>query len=308
MGSENDIDNEKISDLKRSGKVGNARAYEETKDSFFKFTVKEIKFEEITPYLLQRYETHLRERGNQDGGIAFKMRELRALYNAAIRNGFVSREKYPFMDYKISKLKGKLEKKALSMDEIKAIMNLDFSKHPNLFNSYNYFMFSFLTRGMNFIDMMKLTWSNIQNGKIKYQRSKTKRRFTLEILPQVQKILNYYWERRRDTNYVFPILLQEGLTAQQIQNRKHKTLKKFNKDLKELAELAGVQKTISSYVARHSYATVMFHKGTSMEIISEAMGHSHVNITKTYLKEFGDEIVDKAHRNLLEEPNLGYVA
>ncbi|MFT4645937.1 MAG: integrase/recombinase XerD [Planctomycetota bacterium] len=299
--------NEKIEDLIKAGRVGNARAYKDTKTSFFKFQKNtKVMFKEITPEVLDKYETYMRSNGCTDGGIAVRMRELRALINDAIKKEVVQEKHYPFKVYKISKLKGKGIKKALLREEIRLIENFDTDMYPHLVDAKNYFLFSYYTRGMNFYDMMKLTWDNVQGDRIYYIRSKTKGRFTIKTLKPVKEILKYYKNQYRLTPFVFPILLREGLTPSQIENRKAKTLKKFNRQLKEIAKIQGLEKTISSYTARHSFATNLKHFGISTDVIGEAMGHSNVEITKAYLKEFGDDVLDDAMKNLLQEPSMLY--
>jgi integrase len=299
--------NEKIDDLNRAGRTGNARAYKDTYNSFFKFIKnRKMVFKEITPELLDNYETFLRASGSEDGGIAFRMRELRALFNDAIRKGAVDNKFYPFNDYKISKLKGKGIKRALSFEEFNRLKNLDINMHPNLIDAKNYFLFSYYTRGMNFHDMMTLKWDNIDGDRIFYTRSKTKGRFSVKILEPVKEILAYYRNQKRLTPYVFPILLRTESTPIQVEYRKKKTISRYNKQLKEIASLQGIEKSISSYTARHSNATHLKFKGASIDIISQSLGHKDVNVTRAYLKEFGDEIIDDAMNKLLEEPRLKY--
>ncbi len=291
---------QKIELLERSERIGSAKAYEETKAALEKFHPRQLKFKEITVDFLERFELSMRERGNQDGGIAFKMRQLRALYNDAVSKGVVSLEHYPFKHYKISRLKGKSHKKALTVEELKIFAKVDLSNHPHLINAHNFFMFSFYCRGMNLADMTFLKWTDIHNNKIHYSRRKTKKQFTVEILPPVKKILLLYREQKCPSPYVFPILLKEGMSAKQIANRKHKVLSRYNSRLNEIADLARINKRITSYVARHSYATIMKYKGVSTDIISEALGHSNLGITMTYLKEFDNTIMDEEHKKLLE--------
>jgi len=292
--------NEIISELELSGRIGNAKAYKETKEAIIKFAGKEILFEHITPEFLEKFEVYLRSRENNDGGIAFKMRELRALFNTSIRRKIINRELYPFGEYKISKLKTKKNKKALSVEDFKKFRDVNLSNHPCLIEAYNYSMFSFYTRGMNFIDMMFLKWSDIQDGRIYYTRSKTKGQFNIEVTEKVQEILDYYKSQNRPTQYVFPIILKEDLTLKQIAARKHKVLSRYNKKLKKISKIAGIEKDISSYTFRHSFATILKQIGTSTDVISELMGHTDVQITMTYLKEFDKEILDNENRKLLE--------
>lgn len=296
---------EKISDLNKAGRTGNARAYNDVYNSFFKFHPnKNLVFREITPSLLDKYETFLRSNKNSDGGIGVKMREIRALYNDAIKKGIVEEKYYPFKTYKVSKLKGKGIKKALTREEMKVLEAIDVKKYPHLINTKNYMLFSYYMGGMNFVDMMKLKWENIQGDRILYIRSKTKGRFSVKMLEPVKKIIAYYKTQKRETDYVFPILLKNNLTPIQIENRKHKTLRNFNKQLKEIAKIQGVAQNVTSYVIRHSFATNLKFAGISTDLIGESMGHHDASVTRAYLKEFDDEIIDNAMSKLLEEPIL----
>lgn len=282
------------------GRIETARAYKESKNALFKYAGSKITFNEITPLFLEKFERYLRENGNATGGVAFKMREIRTIYNKAISEKVASQELYPFREYKISKLKPESNKRALTSIEIKKIIDLDLSENPHLIDTYNYFLFSFFTRGMNFVDIMKLKWIYINNGRISYTRSKTKVPFDIEILEPVQNILDYYASKSNKTDYVFPILNRNDMTPMQIENRKKKVLQKTNKDLKEIAKLVGIKKRLTTYVARHSFATILKKKGSSVEKISELMGHSNVNVTMTYLKEFDSETLDMENRKLLD--------
>lgn len=299
---------EKINDLNLVGRTGNSRAYLDTKNSFFKFCKNQnILFREINVEFLDKYETYLRITGSNDGGIGVRMRAIRALYNDAIKKGVVDEKYYPFKTYKVSKLKGRGFKKALTRDEVEKIENLDENVYPHLVEAKHLFLFSYFTRGMNFYDMMKLTWNNIVDDKIIYIRSKTKGRFIVKILPPVQQILNYYKNVNPATKFVFPILLKENLTPIQIENRKAKKLKRFNSDLKKIAEALRIEKTITSYVARHSMATNMKQEGVSSDIISQSMGHQNLTTTASYLKDFEDDIIDEANTKLLREPKIIYI-
>lgn len=294
---------EVVEDLIKSGKVGNAKALSETKDSFFSFcTKKTLMFKEITPSLLDKYEVYLRANKNTDGGVAFKMRELRSIFNKAIRKGVVQEKHYPFKVYKISKLKVGNVKKALSREDMIKIQNLDEEKYPKLAEAKRLFMFSYFTRGINFMDLSQLEWSNISSGRIQYVRAKTKGVFNFSLLPPAIEIIEYYKNKFPNSKYVFPILLKENMTPTQVLNRKHKKLKRINADLKKIAEVLGIDTSISFYTARHSYATNLKNLGASVEKISQSMGHKNVAITMSYLKAFDDEEIDKENEKLLMEP------
>jgi len=289
-----------ISEMKKSGRVGNARVYHETLNSLLRFQRnRHLTFKEIDYTFLEKYETYLRSRGGTGGGIGVRMRGIRALFNFAIKRTIINEKIYPFKVYKVSKLKSRAVKKALTLDEVNRIVSLNLNISPHLIHFKNYFLFSFYTRGMNFADMINLTWDNIVNGRIYYTRSKTKGNFQVKIISPVQEILDFYKEYPSNTSYIFPILLKGNLTPSQIENRKNKVLKQFNYALKEIGKLANIPKPITTYVARHSFATCLKNKGVSTDIISESLGHQNLAITQAYLKEFDNSVLDNACSLLL---------
>ena len=289
-----------VEDMKSSGRLGNARAYYDTLNSLKRFNrSRHLTFKEINFGYLDRYEIFLRSRGGSDGGIGVRMRALRAIFNTAIKYEYIPESLYPFRKYKISKLKAKKFKSALSLDEINRIVALDLNEHPHLIHYKNYFLFSFYTRGMNFADMIHLTWDNVIDDRIFYTRSKTKVNFQVKTIKPVREILDFYKDYPSETNYIFPILLREKLDLKQIENRKHKVMWLYNKALKEIATLASIEKKVTTYVARHSFATCLKFKGISTDIISESLGHQNIVITQTYLKSFSNYVLDDATEVLL---------
>lgn len=291
---------EVIDEMEASGRAGNARANRDSYRSlklFHKST--NLKFQEVTPAFLSKYEVFLRARGGSDGGIGVRMRAVRAVFNRAIDRNVIKATFYPFRSYKISRLKGKGHKKALTIEQMQSIVKMDINSFPHLINSRNYFIFSFYTRGMNFADIMKLEWKDIKDDRIFYTRSKTKGNFRVKILPPVEEILSYYRTTSNGTKYVFPILLKNNLSPQQIEDRKSKTLKRFNKDLKEIAKICEIDKIVTSYVARHSFANCLKQKGIATDIISESMGHKNLTVTQAYLKELDSSLLDEASEALL---------
>ncbi|NYJ26617.1 site-specific integrase [Allomuricauda sp. ARW1Y1] len=298
---------EKISDLNQAGRTGNARAYKDSYVSFFKFcNRKSLTFREITPSELDKYETYLRATGSHDGGIGVRMRAIRALYNDAIKKGVVAEKYYPFKAYKVSKLKGKGFKTFLTKDEIERIINLDTDEYPHLLDTKNYAVFSYFMGGINFADLMRLKWEDVQNDRVNYIRSKTKGRFSIKILAPAAEILEYYRKLDTGTAFIFPILLKDKMTPLQIENRKAKSLRRYNSQLKEIASILNIKKKVTSYTFRHSFATNLKYSGISADVIGQSMGHSDVSVTQAYLKEFDDSIVDEAMKKLLEESSTKY--
>lgn len=292
--------NEIIEEQIGAGRTGNARFHKETSNSVKRFNrSSHLNFRQITPTFLAKYEAFLRAGGSTDGGIATRMRSIRSIYNTAIERSVVKEQFYPFKVYKISKLKGRSIKKALNFEQIQRIIEVDLSEYPTLQDSRNFFVFSFYTRGMNFTDMMYLEWDDIVDDRIYYTRAKTKGQFSLNILPPVKELLDYYKAQNRATKYVFPILLHDNLTPVQIEDRKKKVIVRYNQRLKEIGKICKIEKPLSTYVARHSFANCLKQKGVATDIISESLGHQNLAITQAYLKDLDSSVLDKASELLL---------
>jgi integrase len=231
------------------------------------------------------------------------LRTFKTLVNYAKRDGIVRNDFDPYKDISFSKFRRiKTQKRAISKEEIRKIANLQFEPESSLFHSRNFFLFSYYCRGINFIDMANLTWRDLSNGRLQYTRRKTKELFNISLLEPASEILSYY--RRvyynTDEDYIFPILNKDlHQTATSMDNRIHKILRRTNEDLREIAKLAGINTKITTYVARHSFATVMKKSGIPTAIISEAMGHDSEKTTQIYLDNFDNDIIDKATSVLL---------
>ncbi|MDO3626776.1 site-specific integrase [Mucilaginibacter sp. BT774] len=181
----------------------------------------------------------------------------------------------------------------MSQEQIQKIIKLEL-EDDKLINSRNYFLFSYYCRGINFTDLANLKWSNIRDGFINYVRAKTKEEFDFKLHPEAIKILEYYrhMEGNSDAGYVFPILYKRHGTVRSQRDRKQKILKRVNQDLKTMAEKAEIQKNLTTYVARHSYASALRTKGISKEDIGKSLGHDSIKTTETYLDEIGDPLFD----------------
>lgn len=292
---------EVISDMLSSNKTGNAEVNQQTSNSILKFHGNnKLSFRQVNVYFLEKYEVFLRKNGGTNGGIGVRMRALRAVFNKAIRRGLVKKREYPFLEYKLSKLKSNPFKRALPIEAIRKIEGLDALQSNRLINARNFFLFSFYTRGMNFADMTYLEWDDISEGYINYKRRKTGINFSVKILPPVEEILDYYKVNGNRTKYIFPILFRENYNSNQIHNRKKKMLRQFNYDLRHITALCGVSKSFTSYAARHSYANCLKQSGTATDIISESMGHQDIKITQVYLKDMGSSVIDDACKVLLK--------
>ena len=153
---------------------------------------------------------------------------------------------------------------------------------------------------MNFTDIAFLKWENLDSNRLKYIRAKTGKTYNIGLLEPAIEILNYYEQfKKSKTNYVFPILNDTHKTATQIDNRIAKMNKAINKQLKDIAKKTNIDFKLTTYVARHSYATIMKRGGISTSIISESLGHGNEKTTQVYLDSFENNVLDEASKTIL---------
>jgi site-specific recombinase XerD len=288
-----------INELRATERISYAQSHKDLLRELKKFTKnKDIKFSDINSHFLRNFEHTFRERGLKPNTIGIYFRTLRALYNKAVKDDYAQRETNPFADFSISHMKNKTLKRAITKSEVKKIQALSYEEGTSLFNCRNYFLFSFYCSGINFIDVAKLTKDNftsIDNKVfIRYTRSKTKENFLLQLIPAAVEIYQYYAENNLD-DYIFPFLSNlENKSAVSIYNRLHKTKRQVNANLKTIAETVGISVKLTTYVARHSFATVLKRNGISTSKISDMMGHANESITQTYLDEFENDQIYEA--------------
>ncbi len=292
-----------VNRLVKAGQIKNAEVYKDTKRNLSHFIgAKKIHFSDIDVQFVNSFEEFLNSNGKGGNTIYIYLRTLRALINKAIKEEVCSEKYYPFKKYSLSKYSNiKTKKRAIDKEDIERIKNLKLSKHKHLVDAKNIFLFSFYCRGMNFIDIALLKWKDFKGERLNYRRMKTRDLFSIEILEPVKKILKYYRPITyiNKESYVFPVLNEGHITPQGIHNRRVKMLRKINSDLKEIAELAEIKTELTTYVARHSYATVLKKSGIPISIIKEAMGHDSEKTTQIYLESFGNSILDEASKSIL---------
>ena len=287
-----------LDDFKAKGSLGNHDVYKGTKNALKRFLKNKtsLMFEDVNYTFLKKFETFLFKGGCTGGGVSLYMRTFRALINEAIRRNFMSKENYPFATsfnkngYSLSHLKSEAKPRALSIEDMEKIKNFEIEKHPKFKETWLIFLFSYYARGMNFADMAKLKWEDIYDGRMSYKRMKTGTQYTIKVSEKIQEILNEFEPRL--TPYVFPILNDFHKTPEQIKNRRKKRLRKFNLEMREIAKLIGIRTDITSYMARHTYATTLNSKDVSVSKISQGLGHKDVATTQAYLKKFDNKVID----------------
>ncbi len=288
-----------VDEMRAQSKLGNAKIYNDFGVALNNYrSTSKIVLSDINYNFLKGFETHLYKRGCTGGGIHHYMRTLRAIFNEAIRRGLVSKDFYPFKSqlnpngYSLMNLKSEAAPRAVSLEDIERIKRIDVASHPNLNLPWKVFLFSYYAFGLNFADLVVLKRANIQNGRIVYRRAKTGKEYSVAITEPMQAILSEF--ARKVSVFLFPFLTESiHLTPMQIMNRKHKVLKQINDGLKVISGLLDLPASLTTYVARHTFATTLKDKGVNVAIISECLGHADLSTTQAYLKKFEQSKLDE---------------
>lgn len=279
--------------LEEEKRTGYRLSIQQTYNSLIKFNRHlDIPFSEMDYNWLKKYETWMRGQGKSENTIGIRFRNLRMIFNLAVNMELIKPESYPFKKFKVSKLHQETAKRALSKDEILAVINYptdgkDF--YTGL--AVALFTFSYFMGGINFVDMAYLTEKNITGSRLIYHRKKTSKLINLPLQEKALMVLKRYKDSSRV--YLFPILSNKHKTEQQKLNRLHKVITKVNKALKAIGEELNIPIKLTTYCARHSYATVLKRAGVATSIISESLGHSSEKVTQIYLDSFENNQIDR---------------
>lgn len=239
-----------ITNLKKEGRVRYAGMFKVSYFSFIKFNGHlDMAFSDIDATWLKKYETWAKKNGLSVNTISTRVRHLRAIFNLAITEQAIKNDCYPFRAYKVSKLNKQTIKRAISKDDVLKIMQYQ-GKSAMERLAVDVFAFSYLTAGINFIDIAKLKRTNIIEGYVVYYRNKTKKLINIPLQPQAMAIINKY--KNENSEYLFPILTSYHKTEIQVANRLHKVLAKLNKHLKEIGLVLNLSMPLTTYVARHN--------------------------------------------------------
>ena len=297
---------EVIEMLKREGKFPAMHVYACTLRSYEKFCAEErhpknatasLSMQEIfTPERLKEYEGWLAGQQSSPNTISTYMRTLQAVYNRWMSPGIEGYNPVLFKDV-YTKVESRT-KRALTAEQMEQLRNTDFSVLTlRQQQVLTYFLLMFMLRGMPFIDLAHLRKSDLRNRRITYRRHKTGKLMVVDVPPDAMRLLQKYRDKT-DSEYLFP-LLHGGLFMEEHHHRYQETLRHFNRELARLMKqlLPGV--SVSSYTARHTWATLAYHSGVPVGLISQSLGHSSIRVTMTYLKPFDAEVIDRINRQVI---------
>lgn len=278
--------NSKVEELKNEGKIGSSDWYFYSAKILQRFTTVDLKFSDVTVTWLKKYEGFLLEDGKSFTSISMYMRSLQAIFNSGVREGVISKSRYPFGKgkYEIPQEEGR--KMALTLAQIGKIINYQLTTDTEK-RCRDLWFFSYLCNGINIVDLLHLKYSDIENGKISFyriktiSRSKNKKKIVAIILPEMQQIIDKWGNPKRPDNYIFPFLSDKLTPEVEMRIVKNAT-SLINKKMTAIGKALGYG-VISTYTARHSFATVLKRSGANTAFIGESLGHTDLKTTENYL-------------------------
>lgn len=303
-----------INQLKMRSHCGVVRNYTCACNSFSRYLhllgKSDVSFSSLTSDCIVSYQEWLWSQGVSRNSSSCYLRSLHAIYNKAVRNNLACGN--PFADVYTGV--GKTRKRAISDVDINRLKQLDVKawlleqgrmsrskRFRSMIRDYEFsrdmFLFCFSTRGMAFVDLAYLRQRDLRDGFITYIRRKTSQVITIKVEPFMQMIIDRY--SRKGSYYLFPILT--SIDSQESYRQYRLALRRYNNHLKALSTILDADVSLSSYVSRHTWATLAYHRQMPLSIISQAMGHDSERTTQIYLKSFDNGIIDTANRSLLEQ-------
>lgn len=280
--------------LQQLGHTGTAKNYHAALGSFKRFRNNEdIPIERIDQITMEDYQAYLKSTGLTPNSISFYTRILRAVYNRAVEQE-LTKDRKPFRT--VFTGTEKTLKRAISIGDIRRIRNLDLSLKPGLEFARDIFLFLFFCRGMSFIDAAFLKKTDIQNGILTYRRHKTGQVLHIKIIKPIKGVIDRY--SSKDLPYLLPIVTRPNRDERK---QYETTLRRINNSLKLIADMVKLPIPLTTYVARHAWATIAKSKNVPINVISDALGHDSIATTQIYLASIDSSVIDKANELIIKD-------
>lgn len=291
-----DYFHQQIDRVLQEGRFSTASNYRTALRSFQRFLQGEkLLLKDLTPAVVARYERWLKSTRISMNTISCYMRSLRAVYNKAVEERQVT-DLQPFKDSYTGY--PQTDKRSLGVDDIRKLQQVTLQPGSTLQLVRDIFLFCIFACGIPFVDVAFLRKSQIdEDGYLTYKRRKTNQQIRLKLPPCALEIVHRY--RSHHTDYVFPILTHEHPDEAYRQYRDRLTY--YNRQLKKLAQLAGISHKLTSYVSRHSWASLAYDSNADVSVISKGLGHTSSRTTYVYIKGIDDTRLDDANQKIVNE-------
>lgn len=275
-------------------RYGTAKTYRDSLASFSSFrNGKDITFDNLNEDVINQYEAWMKNKGLKRNSSSCYLRTFKTLYLKAVELELTEDKdifRHVFTGFATT------TKRAISIDAIKAIRKLNLENNPALAFARDMFMLSLYLQGMAFVDIAYLKKSDIRNGQLQYSRKKSGQTLTISWEKPMQEIVDAYSHLTKDTPYLLPIITkQDGTERKQYERMEHNV----NRNLKKIGEMAGLHIPLTTYVARHSWASIMRDMGNDITVVGKGLGHSDIKTTQIYLSTIDNSTVMRANKRFL---------
>lgn len=276
--------------LRALGRLGSAETMHSARRSLQLFLRKDLPLESIDSPLVEAYEAHLKERGVTRNTSSFYLRTLRSAYNQAVEQGLVE-DAHPFRHVYVGI--DRTAKRAIQADDIRKVKTLDLSRWPKLELSRDLFLLSFYMRGMPFVDMAYVEKRQLANGYLTYHRKKTGQPIEVAWQEEMQQIVARHPSH---TKYLLPIINKEDGD----ERRQYRTMmQRTNRHLKKISAMAGLKVPLTTYVSRHSWASIANTNNVPLGVISQGLGHDSLRHTQIYLDSIEHGRIHEANQLII---------
>ena len=284
-----------IHNARQRKRFSTARNHQTAVRSFINFTRQTvIPLDTISEELIDDYQQWLRQKSICPNTISCYMRCLRSIYNKAIdASGTTPRN--PFG--KAYTGHAATIKRSIPAADIRKIKEADLHGKKSLQLTRDIFLFCYYTLGMPFVDVAFLKTTNIQDSTIIYYRHKTGQQIRIKLEPCMTDIISAYHQPH--SPYLFPIITTDD--EEHAHHQYLTALGNYNRNLKRIAQLAKVSCKLTSYVARHSWASNAYEENVDLPVISKALGHTDTKTTLIYIRGINDARLEQANRDMLSK-------
>ena len=276
--------------------VGTKNNYTNAVNRFIEFrNQKDLTFSQMTADMMEMYQAWLWNRGVGQNTVSFYLRTLRTLHHKAVEAGQATSNDI-FAHVQTANVR--TAKRAISIKDIRNIEKLELQIGSSIDKARDLFLLSFYLRGMAFVDMAFLKKSDLKCGMVSYNRRKTHQNLNIEWIKPMQAIIDKYAEKTKDSPYMLPILTGKE-TSPYTQYRKVEYNTNYN--LKKIGKMIGLKIPLTTYVARHTWASIALHMNIPIATISEGMGHNSYKTTQIYLESIDVATINEANKRIIRK-------
>ena len=276
--------------------VGTKNNYTNAVNRFIEFrNQKDLTFSQMTADMMEMYQAWLWNRGVGQNTVSFYLRTLRTLHHKAVEAGQATSNDI-FAHVQTTNVR--TAKRAISVKDIRKIEKLELQIGSSIDKARDLFLLSFYLRGMAFVDMAFLKKSDLKCGMVSYNRRKTHQNLNIEWIKPMQAIIDKYAEQTKDSPYMLPILTGKE-TSPYTQYRKVEYNTNYN--LKKIGKMIGLKIPLTTYVARHTWASIALHMNIPIATISEGMGHNSYKTTQIYLESIDVATINEANKRIIRK-------